>query len=168
MAERLVRGLAALPRGVVEPLVRGADGLYLAFHGALKTFGVVPESGAPPETTTAGGRYGVLEERPGRWPGARILLPEGAVFWYTAESLFRRAALWRALAPAEQVERHLRDAARAVWPDVRERRPRSSILELSVERDGVRTLVKCVETESGFVVVSLGQKATRLRLPPAT
>lgn len=164
--DRDQRPLPALVGGrLVEPVVRGVDGFYLAFQGALKSLGLVPETGAVPETTTAGGRYAVLEERPGRWPATRILLPDSAVFWYRVESIFRRAALWRALAPGDEVETHVRDAARAVWPEARESRRSEGVLELAIERSGVRTMVRVVSRDAGFVALSLGQKVRRLQLP---
>lgn len=93
--------------------------------------------------------------------------PEGAVYWYSVESVFRRAALWRVPAPGKTVEAAVRVAANEAWPAVEEKRRGSSVLELSFEAGGLRSLIKVTAQPEVGSVVSVGQKILALRFDEA-
>lgn len=121
--------------------MRGLDGCYLAFQGALKTLGLVSERVEPPEETGPGGRFGVLDRREGRWPGLRFRLPPSAVYWYGVESAFRRAELWRSDAPFDEVADFIARAAHEALPGASERRA-GSRLEVRHRAAGLSTVVR--------------------------
>ena len=100
------------------------------------------------------------------WPEARLRLPDTAVYWYGVESIFRRGALWRSLAVVEEVTELARAAARDAWPELRELR-RNRMVVFSHEAGGLTTYVKVVGLDDGRVILSLGQKARRLRFEDA-
>lgn len=155
---------------LVRPVLGAVDALYLMFQSAIKSLGMVgPEAGPPPEESTAEGRYAVLPEREGRWPGLRARLPDSAVYAFSVESMFRRAGMWRVLAPLDEVAEELRGAAESAWPSVRERR-RGSVLELSFEGGGLTSTIKLspLEDGTGGAYLSVGQKVGRLRYDEAS
>lgn len=148
-----------------EPVLRAADGLYLALQGALKSYGLLRTSGDPPEAVTRRGRFAVLPERPGRWPELRVALPESAVHWFSVESFYRRAGVWRASTSPDEVADFYRRWLRKAYPFVVEEENRGQRL-FTVGGREIDLLVRVGPHPGGDTVLTLGQRIERFRTGP--
>jgi len=148
-----------------EPVLRAADGLYLALQGALKAYGLLHAEGAPPEVITRRGRFAVLSERPGRWPELRVALPESAAHWFTVESFYRRAGVWRASTSPEEVADFYRRWLRKTYPFVVEEEKRGQRLFTVGGRES-DLLVRVTPHPRADTVLTLGQRIERFRTGP--
>ncbi len=154
-------------RALLLGIARGVDVFYVAFQGALKSFGLVPpDAGPPPEETTDDGRFAVLPRRPDRWPELRVRLPDTAVCAFSVEGVFRRSALWRSWEERGAVVAACRAATAEAWPSVEEV-PGDPVHVFAFEAGGVRSLVKVSSVADGGVMIGVGQKIGRLRFDEA-
>lgn len=149
----------------LEPVLRAADGLYLALQGALKRHGLLEAGGDPPEQVTRRGRFAVLPERPGRWPELRVPLPESAAHWFSVESFYRRAGVWRASAAPEEVADFYRRSLRKAYSFVVEEEKRGR-RQFVVGGREIDLLVEVKPDPRADTVLTLGQRIERFRTGP--